>query len=225
MADTLFHQNTLIPAGNHPLEGILTIPREARSAVIFVHGSGSSRLSPRNTYVANVLNSAGIATLLFDLLTQDEDRFYENRFNIELLTGRLRAATLWLQKQPRFEAFSIGYFGASTGTAAALRAAADLGPEIRAVVSRGGRPDMAEDALSKVRVPVLLIVGGRDELVIELNQWAYSLIPGEKDLKTVAGATHLFEEPGALEEVARLAAIWFTRHLGAGVQDVRKRAS
>lgn len=225
MAVTPSHQNILIPVADKLLEGVLTIPQGAQSCVIFAHGSGSSRLSPRNTYVANVLNDAGIATLLFDLLSHDEDRYYENRFNIELLTGRLRETTLWLQKQPRVEGFSIGYFGASTGTAAALRAAAGLGTLIRAVVSRGGRPDMVEEALSNVHAPVLLIVGGSDDLVIELNQRAYSLIPGEKDLKIVPGATHLFEEPGALEEVAGLAADWFRQHLISPEEELRKRAS
>jgi putative phosphoribosyl transferase len=223
MADTL-NQEVAIPAGKVKLEGILTLPDNIRSAVIFVHGSGSSRLSPRNTFVASLLNNAGIGTLLFDLLTPEEDRIYGNRFDIDLLTERLRAATLWFNKQPRTEELPIGYFGASTGTAAALRAAADLGPAVDAVVSRGGRPDLAEQALQRVQAPVLLIVGGNDDLVIELNQRAFRMIRAEKDLRIVPRATHLFEEPGALEEVARLATMWFSRHLVSSAQ-LRKRAS
>jgi dienelactone hydrolase len=163
--------------------------------------------------VAGVLQEAGIGTLLFDLLTRDEDTVYENRFDIDLLTERLKSATIWLQKQSQTKGFSLGYFGASTGTASALRAAADLGKQIGAVVSRGGRPDMAYEALSRVKAPVLLIVGGNDSLVIELNRSAYDKIAAEKRLEIVPGATHLFEERGTLEEVSRLAADWFKRHL------------
>jgi dienelactone hydrolase len=166
--------------------------------------------------VAGVLQEAGIGTLLFDLLTRDEDTVYENRFNIELLTERLRSATLWLREQPQTAGFSLGYFGASTGTASALRAAADLGQAIGAVVSRGGRPDMAGEALPKVKAPVLLIVGGSDYQVLELNRRAYDMIKAEKHLSIIPGATHLFEEPGALEEAARLAADWFKSHLPVG---------
>ncbi len=195
------------------LEGTLALPQGAKAAVIFAHGSGSGRFSPRNRYVAQVLNAAGIGTLLFDLLTRDEDSAYENRFNIALLTERLKAVTRWLKDQPRSSGLSIGYFGASTGAAAALWAAADLGPEIKAVVSRGGRPDMAEGVLGKVQSPTLLIVGGYDDIVIKLNREAFEFLKTEKELKIIPGATHLFEEPGALEEVARLAAAWFTKHL------------
>jgi putative phosphoribosyl transferase len=195
------------------LEGNLALPQGTKSVVIFAHGSGSSRFSPRNTYVARVLNAAGIGTLLFDLLTRDEDSAYENRFNIELLTERLKAATRWLKDQPAAKRLSIGYFGASTGAAAALWAAADIGPEIKAVVSRGGRPDMAERVLGKVQSPTLLIVGGYDDTVIKLNQEAFGFLKSEKELKIIPRATHLFEEPGALEEAARLAAEWFTKHL------------
>jgi dienelactone hydrolase len=163
--------------------------------------------------VARVLTDAGIATLLFDLLTSEEDTIYENRFDIPLLTERLNATTRWVREQPETATLKIGYFGASTGAAAALRAAADPESEINAIVSRGGRPDMAEDALGGVQVPTLLIVGGRDDVVIELNQGAYRLLKAERKLKIVPGATHLFEEPGALEEVARLAAEWFKLHL------------
>lgn len=195
------------------LDGTLALPQGTKSAVIFAHGSGSSRFSPRNTYVAQVLNAAGIGTLLFDLLTRDEDSAYENRFNIALLTDRLKVVTRWLKDQPGSKGLSIGYFGASTGAAAALWAAADLGPEIKAVVSRGGRPDMAERVLGKVQAPTLLIVGGYDDIVIKLNRQAFEFLKAEKELKIIPGATHLFEEPGALEEVARLAAEWFTKHL------------
>ncbi len=212
MVDIISEQAVEIPAGNVTLEGLMTVPGHARAAVIFAHGSGSSRLSPRNRFVAGMLHQAGFGTLLFDLLTRGED-VLENRFDIELLTERLRDATLWLKVQPQTGDLALGYFGASTGTASALRAAADLGPAIGAVVSRGGRPDLAEPALSHVVAPVLLIVGGNDLPVIELNRRAFNLITSEKDLKIIPGATHLFEEPGALEEVARLATEWFTRFL------------
>jgi dienelactone hydrolase len=213
MFTTTTEQHVVIPSGGITMEGDLIIPPEARSAVIFAHGSGSSRHSPRNRYVASVLQEAGIGTLLFDLLTREEDNLYENRFDIDLLTDRLKAATLWLGKQPQAAGLTLGYFGASTGTASALRAAADLGPAIGAVVSRGGRPDLAEQALGRVHVPVLLIVGGDDTHVIELNRQAYGIIRAEKHLAVIPGATHLFEERGALEEAARLATDWFKRHL------------
>jgi len=206
-------QTVYISVDTVRLEGTLALPQGAKAAVIFAHGSGSSRFSPRNRYVAQMLNAAGIGTLLFDLLTRDEDSAYENRFNIALLTERLKAVTRWLQDQPESIGLSIGYFGASTGAAAALWAAADLGPEIKAVVSRGGRPDMAERVLGKVQAPTLLIVGGYDETVIRLNEEAFAFLKAEKELKIIPRATHLFEEPGALEEVARLAAEWFMKHL------------
>jgi dienelactone hydrolase len=160
-----------------------------------------------------MLHEAGIGTLLFDLLTPDEDTVYANRFKIDLLAERLKAATLWIRKRPEAAGFTLGYFGASTGTAAALRAAAELGPLIRTVVSRGGRPDLAGPALSRLTASVLLIVGGNDHRVADLNREAYAGIKAEKDLVVVPGATHLFEEPGALEEVARLAAEWFKQRL------------
>ncbi len=210
---TLTEQQVTIPAGGVTLEGNLVIPAAARTAVIFAHGSGSSRHSPRNKFVAGVLQEAGIGTLLFDLLTREEDRVYENRFNIELLTERLRASTFWLRQRPQAAGFSLGYFGASTGTASALRAAADPGLQIGAVVSRGGRPDLAFEALPRIQAPVLLIVGGNDPVVIDLNRRAYGMIAAEKHLEIIPGATHLFEERGALEEVARLAADWFKRQL------------
>jgi dienelactone hydrolase len=195
------------------LDGILAVPKDAPALVIFAHGSGSGRLSPRNRLVSGVLQKAGIGTLLFDLLTTKEDEVYGNRFNMPLLTGRLKAATLWARERPETSKLKIGYFGASTGTAVALLAAADFGKEIKAIVSRGGRPDLAEDAPGKVIAPTLLIVGGEDRMIIGLNKKAYNLITVEKRLKIIPGATHLFEEPGALEEVAALAAEWFKVHL------------
>lgn len=194
-----------IPLNSTVHAGLLGVPAGAAAIVFFAHGSGSSRLSPRNTFVAQTLRSAGIATLLFDLLTEHEDQIYTNRFNIDLLTDRLLGATEWLKQRSRFKDFSFGYFGASTGAAAALKAAATLGPDIRAVVSRGGRPDLAEPDLSQVRAATLLIVGGNDPVVIELNKDAYTKLETKKDLQIVPGATHLFEEPGTLEEMTRLA--------------------
>jgi len=204
-----------VPADGVTLEGALVIPREARGVVLFAHGSGSSRHSPRNNYVARVLQDEALGTLLIDLLTEREDATYETRFDIDLLARRLTATTEWLGEQPATQHLDMGYFGASTGAAAALRAAADVGSRIKAIVSRGGRPDMAESALDRVQAPTLLIVGGRDDVVIELNQRAFERLRGVKELVIVPGATHLFEEPGALEEVARLAARWFGRYLGS----------
>lgn len=204
-----------IPAGSVELSGDLVIPPRATALVLFAHGSGSSRLSPRNTYVASVLQQAGIATLLFDLLTRDEDITYQTRFDIALLTRRLLEATSWARQGQHTSALRIGYFGASTGAAAALQAAAEPGNDIAAVVSRGGRPDLAgETALRRVRAPTLLIVGGYDEVVIELNEQAYALLSCDKELAIVPGATHLFEEPGTLEQAARKAADWFAFHMG-----------
>ena len=202
-----------IPADSVKLEGILTIPKGALSLVIFAHGSGSSRLSPRNRLVAEVLQKAGIGTLLFDLLTVQEDEVYENRFDIPLLARRLKATTLWAKGQPGLAKLRVGYFGASTGTAVALVVAADLGKEIKAIVSRGGRPDLAGNALGKAMAPTLLIVGGEDHIVIELNKKAYDMLSTERHLQIIPGATHLFEEPGALEQAARLAADWFKKYL------------
>ncbi len=202
-----------ISAGSVSLEGALVIPAEAAGVVLFAHGSGSSRHSPRNKYVAGVLNTAGLGTLLIDLLTRAEDSVYETRFDIALLTHRLEASTEWLVEQPEAEDLGIGYFGASTGAAAALQAAAVLGPVIGAVVSRGGRPDLALSVLDRVAAPTLLIVGGRDEIVIDLNQQAYERLRAVKQLVIVPGATHLFEEPGTLQKVAELASEWFKRHL------------
>lgn len=202
-----------IPIDTLTLEGELVVPAGAQGVVAFAHGSGSSRHSPRNTFVARILQEAGLGTLLFDLLTRAEDSAYETRFDIDLLTSRLLAATRWLLQQQQTQTLGIGYFGASTGAAAALRAAAVLGEEIGAIVSRGGRPDLARSVLTQVHVPTLLIVGGEDYGVIDLNRQAYGLLRGEKQLVIIPGATHLFEEPGALEEVARLAVQWFAQHL------------
>lgn len=203
-----------IPAGLAELEGELILPPAPRGIVLFAHGSGSSRFSPRNTYVAQVLQQRGIGTLLFDLLTREEDRVYETRFDIALLTARLIAATGWIQIHPETTKLGIGYFGASTGAAAALQAAAEMGNAISAVVSRGGRPDLAgATALRRVTAPSLLIVGGADYGVIELNLQAEMLLNCEKQLKLVPGATHLFEEPGTLQQAAVLAADWFARYL------------
>ncbi|MBI4489477.1 MAG: dienelactone hydrolase family protein [Deltaproteobacteria bacterium] len=202
-----------IQANATKLEGALEIPEGAGGLVLFAHGSGSSRHSPRNKFVASVLREARLGTLLIDLLTRGEDAHYETRFDIDLLTDRLEAATHWLTERPQTKKLLIGYFGASTGAAAALQAAASLGDRIRAVVSRGGRPDLAWTALELVQAPTLLIVGGRDDVVIELNQRAYERLKAEKQLVIIPGATHLFEEPGALEEVARLACEWFKRYL------------
>lgn len=208
-----------ILAGKATLEGTLSIPQNAGGIVMFAHGSGSSRFSPRNRFVAETLREAGLATLLIDLLTSEEEsidlKTHEFRFNIELLAERLVGATHWLQKIEETRDLRIGYFGASTGAGAALIAAAQIGQGVAAVVSRGGRPDLAGEALSRVLAPTLLIVGGQDTAVIELNEAALQRLnaAAEKELTIVSGATHLFEEPGTLEEVARLAADWFTRHL------------
>ena len=203
-----------IPAGLVELDGELNLPPSATGVVLFAHGSGSSRFSPRNTYVAEVLQQRGIGTLLFDLLTREEDLVYQTRFDIELLTSRLVAATEWLRTNPGTESLRIGYFGASTGAAAALQAAARMESRIAAVVSRGGRPDLAgEAALRQVTAPTLLIVGGADYGVIELNQQAEMLLNCEKKLVLIPGATHLFEEPGTLQQAAHSAADWFARYL------------
>jgi dienelactone hydrolase len=209
-----FHGLVDIPVNGVDLAGMLVVPEHAKGVVLFAHGSGSSRLSPRNNLVAQNLQDAGFGTLLMDLLTKEEDSIYETRFDIDLLTWRLERATQWLMEQPQTRSLNVGYFGASTGAAAALNAAATLGSSIGAVVSRGGRPDLAMDALPSVQAPTLLIVGGLDDVVIELNRQAYERIKAEKHLAIVKGATHLFEEPGTLQEAARLAADWFKRHLG-----------
>ncbi len=206
-----------VMAGLVPLEGMLEIPAGAQGIVLFAHGSGSSRHSPRNRYVARAFQEGGLATLLLDLLTADEeevDRVTAHlRFDITLLAQRLAGATDWLLQYPETRHLRIGYFGASTGAAAALVAASWRAEEVAAVVSRGGRPDLAGPSLSRVRAPTLLIVGGYDEPVIAMNEDAMQQLSVEKRLVIVPGATHLFEEPGTLEEVARLAREWFMRYL------------
>lgn len=201
-----------IPVNNVLLKGELVIPFKAKSIVVFSHGSGSSYRSSRNLMVARYLHTRQIGTLLFDLLTPEEDMHYNNRFDITLLTKRLMAAVSWLEKQPSAKGTALGLFGASTGAASALKAASIL-PAIGAVVSRGGRPDLVMDDLPAVQAPVLLIVGSLDHDVLQLNEKAYAKLNCEKKLEVVAGATHLFEEHGMMEKVASLASGWFMKHL------------
>lgn len=209
-----YNNEVSIPVGEIRLKGVLCIPEECMGIVIFSHGSGSSRLSKRNQYVASYLQKNGFGTLLFDLLTPEEDLYYINRFEIEMLHERLIAATKWLQKHPSARDLSLGYFGASTGAASALKAAAKL-PDIFAVVSRGGRPDLAMDDLHDVKVACLFIVGSLDSEVLSLNQKAYDKLNCEKRIEVVDGASHLFEEEGKLEQVAELASSWFKSHIPA----------
>jgi putative phosphoribosyl transferase len=211
-------QSVRVEAGAVVLEGNLVIPEGAPGVVLFAHGSGSSRHSPRNQFVAHALQDAGLATLLIDLLTAREEavdaRTAHLRFNIEFLAERLIGATTWLVGHPPTQGLPVGYFGASTGAGAALVAAAEQPEPIKAIVSRGGRPDLAGPALPRVQAPTLLIVGGHDEAVLQLNQGALERLgAAQKQLVVVPGATHLFEEPGALDEVALLAAEWFSRYL------------
>jgi putative phosphoribosyl transferase len=198
------------------LPGRLAVPEGAEGVVLFAHGSGSSRMSRRNNFVAGVLHEAGIATLLFDLLMEEEALDRRNVFDIDLLASRLLLATTWLEKLSGLPPLPLGYFGASTGSAAALKASVASPVPVRAVVSPGGRPDMAAEVLDRVTAPTLLIVGGADVGVIGLNEAAYRALRCEKELRIVPGATHLFEEPGALEAVAALATEWFVRHLKGG---------
>jgi pimeloyl-ACP methyl ester carboxylesterase len=202
-----------IPSGAVSLGATLVVPRDANSIIVFVHGSGSSRFSPRNNFVAEVLRSHGFGVLLMDLLTAMEEESAKKRFDIDLLTHRLVSAREWLKVQEGLSHLKTGLFGASTGSAAALKLAALLGKDIGAVVSRGGRPDLAEEELPKVVSPTLLIVGGNDPAVLELNEMAFSRMQSVKKLEIVPGATHLFEEPGTLEQVAYLAKDWFARYL------------
>ncbi|MCL6551505.1 MAG: dienelactone hydrolase family protein [Firmicutes bacterium] len=206
-----------IPANGEVLEGNLALPAHSAGLVLFAHGSGSSRWSPRNRHVAQVLQQAGLGTLLFDLLTAAEEaedvRTARLRFDIPLLARRLLAATAWVRTDARTRHLPVGYFGASTGAAAALVAAAQRPEDVAAIVSRGGRPDLAADVLERVRAPTLLIVGGRDLAVLELNRQALAALQADSELAIVPGAGHLFEEPGALDEVARLAVGWFRRRL------------
>lgn len=218
-ADSAEERLVEVSAGTVTLHGNLAVPEAARGIVLFAHGSGSSRFSPRNRFVARALQHAGLATLLIDLLTSDEEaidlRTMKLRFDIDLLADRVVGATNWLLRHPETRDLRIGYFGASTGAAAALLAAAEHPEPVAAIVSRGGRPDLVDRALPRVRAPTLLIVGERDPVVLELNRRALALLRVEKRLEVVPGATHLFEEPGALEKVAQLAADWFTQHLAA----------
>jgi dienelactone hydrolase len=205
-----------VTSGKTRLAGMLELPQSPRGLVLFAHGSGSGRLSPRNSYVAGELRRAGLGTLLLDLLSRDEDNDDRHRFDIALLSARLGDAVHWLAQQPETMRFALGLFGASTGAAAALQLAAGRPEQIAAVVSRGGRPDLAGyDELARVRAPTLLIVGSEDRTVVELNRQALRDLTCEKELVVVRGASHLFEEPGALPEVARLAARWFKGYLGA----------
>jgi putative phosphoribosyl transferase len=210
-------KETTIPVGKAVVYGNLAVPQGAKGIVLFAHGSGSSRFSPRNTQVAREINAAGIATLLIDLLTQEEEQVDEFtgefRFNIDLLAKRLVYATEWVKKNPDTKTLAVGYFGASTGAAAALIAAAKLPEQVKAVVSRGGRPDLAGEQLPNVKAPTLLIMGGDDTKVLELNRQASQQMTAERKIVVVSGATHLFEEPGKLEEVARLAIWWFSKNL------------
>lgn len=202
-----------IPSGRHLLSGILTVPTAAVGVVAFAHGSGSGRFSPRNQFVAGVLAGAGLATLLLDLLQENEAEDRQKVFDIELLAERLQGAAVWLSQDSQTSDLRLGYFGASTGGGAALVAAARHPEQVGAVVSRGGRPDLAGEYLAAVQAPTLLIVGGHDDLVIDLNQRAARKLRCPNQLVIVPGATHLFEEPGTLEEVARLATRWFIQHL------------
>jgi dienelactone hydrolase len=201
-----------IPIKGLTLKGNLTLPQKASMLVIFSHGSGSSRFSERNNHVASILNEKNMATLLVDLLTVEEDGIYGNRFDIDLLTSRLIAVTKFVQKSPSLKHFNIGYFGASTGAASAIKAAAQLKKVICAIVSRGGRPDLADSDLKFVKAPTLLIVGSLDNVVVELNEQAINQLKCVKELIIVIGASHLFEEPGKLDEVACLATEWFLKY-------------
>ena len=224
----LASRDVAVEVGPASLAGSLTIPNQAKGLVTFAHGSGSGRHSPRNRAVAERLNAAGLATLLLDLLTPDEEardrHTAQLRFDIPLLTRRLRAAVDWITRQPETAGLAVGLFGASTGGAAAISVAADS-TAVRAVVLRGGRPDLAAEALSRVKAPTLMIVGGDDPLVLELNRRACAQMTAECRLQVIPGATHLFEEPGALDEVSRLATEWFVRYLSETLESPTTRGS
>jgi dienelactone hydrolase len=213
MNTTISYKNIEIPILNVELKGRLRIADHQKGMVIFSHGSGSGRLSSRNNYVAEQLLDGGFSSLLFDLLTEKEDLIYENRFDIDLLSKRLVKVTQWVQENKELVQVPIGYFGASTGAASALYAAAQLGNTIQAIVSRGGRPDLALPVLNKIKTPTLLIVGGDDDVVIHLNNKAYAELAGIKKMEIIEGATHLFPEPGKLEEVSELSTKWFNKYL------------
>jgi len=212
MESQLISKEVEVKIDNVTLSGEVVIPETAQGVVLFSHGSGSSRFSPRNKYVAQCLQKADLGTFLFDLLTPEEDSVYENRFNIELITQRLTSVTTWFLNNIS-NTFSIGYFGASTGAASALWSAATLGETVKAVVSRGGRPDLAIPVLPDVKAATLLIVGSLDYYVIDLNEKAYSMLMKDREMIIIEGATHLFEEPGTLDEVANHATNWFNKHL------------
>ena len=219
----IFKEEIQIPVGGSVLFGNLNVPEKAAGLVIFSHGSGSSRFSSRNQYVARILEEGGFATLLFDLLTQQEDTDYQKRFDIATLTQRLTFVTQWLQNVPAVVGLPIGYFGASTGAASALGAAANLKDIIKAVVSRGGRPDLAMAVLPQVTAATLLLVGSLDEPVIGMNQQAYAVLKAPRQFIIVPHASHLFEEPGKLEEVALLALRWFDKYLRLNNRKLNKR--
>lgn len=214
MADEPEEQLVELRLGDVRLEGQLAVPEGATGLVVFAHGSGSSRMSPRNNYVADILRERGLGTLLFDLLTEEEDQTYETRFDIELLTDRLVAATEWVRGRDETADLNVGYFGSSTGAAAALRAAVRPETDAAATVSRGGRVDLAAEVLDRVTAPTLFVVGGEDDAVLQKNREAYDRLDCERRLAVVEGAGHLFEGEGELEEVAELAADWFAEHLG-----------
>lgn len=213
MNPTIIYKEIVIPVDNINLKGNLRLGTKSKGMIIFSHGSGSSRMSTRNNFVADLLYENGFSSLLFDLLTEKEDLIYENRFNIELLTDRLLKVTKWISKNKETKHLPVGYFGASTGAASALYAAALSDRSIKAVVSRGGRPDLAMPILKKVKAPTLLLVGGDDGVVIELNKKAQEEIIGICELKIIEGASHLFSEPGKLEIVAKLTGEWFDKYL------------
>jgi len=220
MAAVMSGREVMVTSDSVTLRGLLGVPKNARGVVLFAHGSGSGRLSSRNNFVARSLQDAGLATLLIDLLSEEEERVDAGtghlRFDIAFLAKRLEAATTWLSNAADTESLDVGYFGASTGAAAALVAAAEMPDNVAAVVSRGGRPDLAGERLADVKAPTLLIVGSRDVPVIPLNEDAYAQLRCAKKLEIVPGASHLFEEPGTLEVVSRLASSWFLRYLGKG---------
>jgi len=207
-------KEVLIPAGNLKLAGIFSLPPKPAGVIVFAHGSGSGRLSPRNAFVAGVLQKAGFATLLFDLLDVSEELDRRKVFDISLLAERLLTGVRWMQTESGMQGLRLGYFGASTGAAAALEAAAREPKGVAAIVSRGGRPDLARDYLDRVKAPTLLIVGGNDRPIIAMNREALENLKCKKDMVIIPGATHLFEEPGALDEVAKLAAAWFLKRMG-----------
>jgi putative phosphoribosyl transferase len=213
----ILNQQVAIKVPEGMIKGLFAIPRQSKTIVIFAHGTGSGRLSPRNRYVADILNQENLATLLIDLLTEEEERIDvvtgQFRFDIEHLSKRLGDVTQWVLDNNSTRGLLIGYFGASTGAAAALKASVQKPGRIKALVARGGRPDMAEDILERVKTPTLLIVGSQDTQVIEMNRSAFEKLPGQKKMIIVPGATHLFEEPGKLEEVANHAKKWFSEHM------------